>query len=312
MTNSRMTCVACLTAGLTVWVAWAIGGPVAGEVNIDTLHYDHDGVTLEGVLAYDESVSGPRPGVLIVHQWWGRGPQETQRARQLAELGYAAFAVDMYGKGKRTDDPAQAKAWATALYSDREKARDRLGKALSALRDHRSVDPSRVAILGYCFGGAMAFELAYAGAGIDAAISFHGGPMPPMDRDGIESKLLILHGADDPLTPLADMVDLLDTLTANGADAQLHAFGGAQHSFTDPTADEHGIEGVRYDAAADRRSWAQMKLLFAEVWGDLPVRIEPRQAAVPTPDPTGEQDTDLAADDPDDTADPAATQPESE
>jgi len=309
MTNSWMTCVTSLLACLTI--AMAFCGPAAGEVKIDTLHYDHGDVTLEGVLAYDESVSGPRPGVLIVHQWWGRGPQETRRARQLAELGYAAFAIDMYGKGKRTDDPAQAKEWATALYSDRVMARDRLSKALSSLRDHPSVDPSRVAILGYCFGGAMAFELAYAGAGIDAAISFHGGPMPPLERDNIESKLLILHGADDPLTPLPDMVDLVNTLTADGADAQLVAFGGAQHSFTDPTADEHGIDGVRYDATADRRSWAQMKLLFAEVWGDLPVQILPQQADIPTPDPTRDADLDLATDDSADD-DPAATQPDGE
>jgi dienelactone hydrolase len=261
-------------ARLVVLFFACLAASAMAEVKIETVHYEHDNVALEGVLAYDEAVSGPRPGVLIVHQWWGRGPQETKRARQLAEQGYTAFAIDMFGKGKRTDDPAQAQAWSSALYGDRVMARDRLSKALSTLRDHGTVDPSRIAIIGYCFGGTMAFELAYAGAGIEAAVSFHGGPMSPMPRDNAKSKLLILHGTADPLTPLSDMVALADELTVGGADVQLHAFGGAQHSFTDPTADQHGIEGVRYDATAARRAWAQMLLLFEELWGPPPAGMQ--------------------------------------
>ncbi|MEM0914313.1 MAG: dienelactone hydrolase family protein [Planctomycetota bacterium] len=271
-----------LTRPTAFLVAWLVAAAAWGEVKIGTVHYDHDGVALEGVLAYDDAIAGPRPGVLIVHAWWGRGPQETSRARQLAELGYTAMAIDMFGKGKRTEDPAQAGAWAGEMYTDRQLARDRLSAALAVLRDQPTVDPSRIAIIGYCFGGAMAFELAYAGAGIDAAISFHGNPMPPMERDKTDARLLILHGADDPLAPMPEMVSLVEALTNSGSDVQLVAFGGAQHSFTDPTADKHGIEGVRYDATADERSWALMSMLFDELWSQADT---PEPAAAPEPEP---------------------------
>ncbi|MEM6756505.1 MAG: dienelactone hydrolase family protein [Planctomycetota bacterium] len=274
---------------LTTWLAACLVATAAwGEVKIETVRYDHDDSALEGVLAYDDGVAGPRPGVLIVHAWWGRSPQETKVARRLAELGYTAMAIDMFGTGKLTDDPAQAREWATQMYTDRQLARDRLSAALAVLRDQPSVDPSRIAIIGYCFGGAMAFELAYAGAGIDAAVSYHGNPMPPMDRDKPEAKLLILHGANDPLAPMPGIIELVDTLTDTGADVQLAAFGGAQHSFTDPTADTYGIDGVRYDASADQRSWALMRLLFEELWGEPAAPVSP-DAATPDAAPTATQ-----------------------
>lgn len=237
------------------------------QVELETVTYEHDGVTLEGVLAYEDAEVGPRPAVLLVHEWWGRGDHMTRRAKQLAELGYAAFALDMYGQGKLTDDPTQAQTWATTYYTDRDLARARLATGLATLRDQPMVDPSRVAVIGYCFGGTMAFELAYAGLGVDGAVSFHGNPLAPMDGDDLDARLLVLHGGDDPLVPMDTVAGLLDALTQAGADTQVHIFSGAQHSFTNRDADAHGIDGVSYDATADRRSWQQMRLFFDELWG---------------------------------------------
>ncbi|MEO0586768.1 MAG: dienelactone hydrolase family protein, partial [Planctomycetota bacterium] len=212
-------------------------------------------------------LEGPRPAVLLVHEWWGRGDHMTRRATMLAELGYAAFALDMYGQGKLTDDPAQARTWATAFYTDRALARDRAAAGLATLRDQPSVDPSRVAVMGYCFGGTMAFELAYSGAGVDGAVSFHGNPLAPQDGDDADTRLLVLHGGDDPLVPMDAIASLLSALTQAGVDTQVHVFSGAQHSFTSVEADGHGIDGVRYDATADERSWRLMQLFFDELWG---------------------------------------------
>ncbi|MFW6336056.1 MAG: dienelactone hydrolase family protein [Phycisphaeraceae bacterium] len=238
------------------------------EVVEKSIAYTHDGVELEGYYAYDDAVEGPRPGVLVIHQWWGLGDYEKRRARQLAELGYAAFALDMYGKGQFTQSPKQASEWAGTFYQDRALGRSRAAAGLAVLRKQAESDGEKLAAIGYCFGGSMAIELAFSGADIAGAVSFHGNPKQPAEGDAerTQAELLICHGAEDPLAPLKDVVAFTESLDGSGVDWTLAVYSNAVHSFTEEAADEHGIDGVRYDARANDRSWRHMRAFFDALW----------------------------------------------
>ncbi len=238
------------------------------EIVTRSVTYEHQGQTLEGYLAYDDALDGPRPGVLIVHAWWGLGDEAKMRARMLAELGYVAFALDMYGQGKLTDDPQVAGGWAGAFMQDRDQMRRRAAAGLGVLRTRPQVDPDRIAAIGYCFGGTTVMELAYAGVDLDGAVSFHGYPKPPAPGDQIKASLLVLHGADDPITPMTAVDAWVASMIQTRPDWQLVIYGGAVHSFTSRSADARGIEGAAYHADADARSWAQMKLFFDEIFNN--------------------------------------------
>ena len=218
-------------------------------------------------LAWDDAVQGKRPGVLIVHEWTGVGDYVQMRARKLAEMGYVAFAADIYGKGVRPKTPQEAAAQAGNYKKDRKLMRARVLAGLEVLRKNPLCDPKRIAAIGYCFGGTCVLELARSGADIAGVVSFHGGldTPTPEDAKNIKCKVLVLHGGDDPHVPRKDVEAFEDEMRAGGVDWQLVVYGGAVHSFTNPAAGNDKSKGAAYDARADRRSWEAMKAFFAEI-----------------------------------------------
>lgn len=251
-------------------LALVLPGVALAEVTTEAVEYEHDGQTLEGFLAYDDAIEGPRPGVLIVHEWWGHDEYARRRARQLAALGYVAFALDMYGKGKVTEHPKEAGQWAGAVRANIDGWRARARAGLAVLAGHERVDGDRIVAMGYCFGGATALQLAYGGEKLVGVASFHGSLPVPSEEEAaaIEARILICHGGSDAFIGDETIASLRDALEAAGADWQLIVYGGAVHSFTNPAADGHGIEGVAYDEAADRRSWAHFQLFLEEVFAE--------------------------------------------
>lgn len=259
-----------LAAVMMVGLAGSRG--MAGELVEQVIEYEHEGAVLEGFLVYDAEVSvRPLPGVLVVHEWWGLNDFAREQARQLARAGYAAFALDMYGKGKVTDDAEQAAAWAGAFRGpDAALMRTRAAAGLEVLRRQPQVDPDRLAAIGFCFGGTTVLQLAYSGASLRGVVSFHGSLPTASPRDVARTRaaILVLHGAADPHVPDPHVNAFTAALAHSSVDWQLVAFGGALHSFTNPAADERGMPGVGYDAAADRRGRAYMHAFFEELFAD--------------------------------------------
>jgi dienelactone hydrolase len=236
------------------------------EMKTGVVEYRHGDVVLEGYMAYDDAVQGKRPGVLVVHEWMGHNPYVRKRAEQLAKLGYVAFALDMYGKGVRAKDGTEAAALAGKYKGDRKLMRARAGAGLDVLRNHPMVDPRRLAAIGYCFGGTTVLELARGGADLVAVVSFHGGldTPTPEDAKNIKGKVLALHGGDDPFVPTKQVEAFQEEMRNGGVDWQFFTYGGAVHSFTNPEAGNDNSKGAAYNEKADRRSWEDMRVFFAE------------------------------------------------
>ncbi len=234
--------------------------PAAAAVQTAPVNYSVDGVPHVGYAAYDDAIDGPRPGVLVVPEWWGVNDYVKTRARQLAKMGYVAFVADMYGQGKATASADQAGKWASAA---RPHLRERARAALGELRALPRTDAERLAAIGFCFGGTTVLELAYSGANIGGVVSFHGNLTLPSDSDEIRAQILVLHGADDPFVPLTDVQAFVQAMNArDDLDWHLTMFGHAEHAFSNPGADEYGMDGVSYDEAAARRAWDHMQRFF--------------------------------------------------
>ena len=227
-----------------------------------------DGQTiLEAHVAWDDSVSGLRPGVLISHAWSGRSEFEENKAVKLAELGYVGFALDLYGKGVRGKSPEENDALMQPLLKDRVTLQRRMRLALDELRKQTEVDEMRVAAMGFCFGGLCVLDLARTGADVLGVASFHGLFKPPGNTEGnrISAKVLVMHGWEDPMATPDQVVALARELTAMGADWQIHGYGNTMHAFTNPAANDTA-RGTVYDADADRRSWQNLQLFLAEIF----------------------------------------------
>jgi dienelactone hydrolase len=242
--------------------------PAAAAVKTRTVTYEYDGVQLKGFLAWDDVVQGKRPGVLVVHEWWGLNDYARGRARQLAKMGYVAFAPDMYGEGKTTEHPREAGEMATAVRKNVKTWQGRAQAGLKVLQDNENVDPARLAAIGYCFGGSTALQLAYSGADLKAVVTFHAAlPVPDEEQArAIKAKVLVCHGAADKFIPEATAVKFRAALEAAKVDYEMIYFGGAVHSFTVKGADKHGNPGMAYNAEADHRSWQAMRGLFHEAF----------------------------------------------
>lgn len=254
--------LAFVLAGM-IWASQA-----GAAVQTKVIEYKHGDAVLEGYLAWDDAVRGQRPGVLVVHEWTGLTDYVQMRTRKLAGMGYLAFALDMYGKGIRPKTPQAAAAQAGIYKKDRQLMRARAMAGLDVLRSDDRCDPKRVAAIGYCFGGTTVLELARGRADIAGVVSFHGGLDTPSPKDArrIRCKVLALHGANDPFVPPKDVQAFQDEMRAAGADWQLVIYGGAVHSFTNPSAGNDNSKGAAYNAKADRRSWEVMKAFFAEIF----------------------------------------------
>jgi dienelactone hydrolase len=238
------------------------------EIVTESIEYKEGDTTLEGWVAYDDSVKGAKPGVLIVHQWKGLGAYEKMRAEMLAKMGYVAFACDIYGKGIRPTATLDAAAQAGKYKNDRALLRKRVNAGLEMLLKQEGVDKKKVAAIGYCFGGTTVLELARSGADVGGVVSFHGGlgSPTPEDAKNIKGKVLALHGADDPNVPPAEVAGFEKEMRDAKVDWQLVAYGNAVHSFTDKSAGNDNSKGAAYNEKADRRSWEAMKDLFAEIF----------------------------------------------
>lgn len=226
-----------------------------------------DGDTgLEGFLAYDNSNSMPMPAVLISHAWGGRDEFVCDKARKIADLGYAAFAMDMYGKGVLGSGPEENAKLMQPFIDNRGVLQQRMILALDTLKTLGEVDENRVAAMGFCFGGLCVLDLARTGADLKGVISFHGLLVPPGNTRGnkIRAKVLAMHGNDDPMVPIEDVVALRKELTEAGADWQLHSYGNTMHAFTNPVANDPNF-GTVYNAVADRRSWQSMENFLEEL-----------------------------------------------
>jgi dienelactone hydrolase len=232
-----------------------------------TVEYQHDQLILEGFLAWDDTQAGPRPAVAISHTWAGRTEFEEGKAIELARQGYAGFAIDMYGKGVRGSTPEENTALMTPLMQHRDLLQERIAVAITVLRRQAEADPSRVAAIGYCFGGLCVLDLARAGSDINGVASFHGLFGAPGNTQGktISARVLCLHGYDDPMAPPQAMLELAAELTAAGADWQIHAYGNTVHAFTNPAANNADM-GTVYSQAADRRSWAALQNFLGEIF----------------------------------------------
>ena len=246
----------------------AIPSLCLAEIQSRTIPYQHGDVQLEGFLAWDDAKTGKRPGIMVVHEWWGVNEYARDRARQLAALGYAAFAVDMYGKGQVTTHPDQAATWMKQVQADVKVWQARALTGLAVLQSQEMVDPQRLAAIGYCFGGATVLQVAYSGAGVKGVVSFHGAlPMPTgKQAQGAGTKILIAHGNADPFLTEEHVRKFRQTLDAANLDWQMVVYAGARHSFTNPGADAHGIDALKYNRQADARSWKQMQLFFEELF----------------------------------------------
>lgn len=237
-------------------------------MNTRTIEYRQGDTVLEGYLAYDDAGPARKPGIVVVPDWLGVGPHAKGRAERLAQLGYVAFVADVYGKGVRPDNPKDAAATATIYKSDRPLFRERMKAALAELRRQDRTDGKQVAAMGFCFGGTAALELARAGADIKGVVTFHGGldTPTPEDAKNIVAKVLVLHGADDPLVPLEQVTAFENEMRAANVDWQLVKYCNAVHSFTNEGAGSDNSKGFAYNANADRRSWEHMKMFFGEIF----------------------------------------------
>jgi len=252
------------TAALVATAALAFAFPAQARVVAKSIDYEHEGQKLQGYLVWDNAKPGPMPGVLVVHEWWGLNDYTKNRARQLAEMGYIAFAADMFGTGKVTRDVKQAQAWykeATekpGLLASRSKA------GLEVLKKQQGVDTKHLAAIGFCFGGTTVLQLAYSGEPLNGVVTFHGGLVVPDEGQAkaIKTPILILHGAEDTFVKPEAIAAIQKTFDAAKVDWYMVTYAHAVHAFTNPEADSFKIPGIGYNEKAAKRSWEEMGRFF--------------------------------------------------
>lgn len=251
---------------LAALCAVASAVPASALIRTRAIEYKDGDVVLQGWAAWEDGFKDTRPGILVVHEWWGHGPYARKRAEQLAKLGYTAFALDMYGKGVLAKNHEEAGKLAGAFFGDREAMRKRALAGLEQLKKLPFIDANKLGAIGYCFGGTTVLELARAGTNLKGVASFHGNlttPVPAADKP--KASILVLHGADDAsVNP--GVPGFIEEMRKSKADWQLVQYGGAVHSFTVPEAGTDTAKGMAYNKEADRRSWSAMREFFEEAF----------------------------------------------
>jgi dienelactone hydrolase len=240
-------------------------------VKTEEVSYAANGVTMKGYLAYDDKIKDKRPGVLVVHEWWGHNAYARKRARMLAELGYTALAVDMYGDGKQASHPQDAGKFAGEVMQNMAGAKARFTAALDLLRKHGTVDASRIAAIGYCFGGGVVLHMARFGVDLKGVASFHGsyGTQTPAEKGKVKAAVLVCHGAADQFSTAEQVEGLKKEMQNAGVDLQFISYPDAGHSFTNPEADESGKKfniPLAYNKAADEKSWTDLQTFFKKIF----------------------------------------------
>jgi len=255
---------------LILFIALLFALPVEAKIHTEAITYKDGKRTLEGFLAYDDQIVKARPGVLVVHEWMGLDDFVKKRTEQLAELGYVGFAVDMYGKGIRPKTKQEASQLATYYKDNRNMMRSRIRAAFDTLNKNSHVDPGKLAVMGYCFGGTVALELARSGAPLEGTVSFHGelSTPEPKDAKNIKGKVLILHGGSDPFVGPAEVNGFVDEMNAANVNWTMVSYGPALHAFSNPESGNDKKSGSAYNAEADHAAWDTMKRFFTEIFGE--------------------------------------------
>lgn len=236
-------------------------------IDSQEIHYNVNDQKHIGFYAAPENIAPNTPGVIVVHEWWGHNEYVRERAKQLAQLGYAAFALDMYGDGKNTDHPKEAGAFSKKAKEDMALYEQRLKTAIDVLKNQKNVSSTRIAAIGYCFGGAAVLHMARIGFPLKAVASFHGSLASTVKakKGGVLAKVLVLHGENDNFIKNEDITALKDEMKEAGADFKFIAYPGAVHGFSNPGATEKGKKygiNLAYNKEADQKSWNEMKAFF--------------------------------------------------
>ena len=264
MTNSSHKRI---LTGFFVLIALAIPISVMAEIKTETISYKDGAQALQGQLVWDDAQQGKRPGVLVVYEWWGHTQESEERARRVASAGYVAFVPDIYGDGKSTGDPKQAKAWMMGVLGDPALWNRRAQLGLDVLKAESRVDGDNLAVLGSSFGGATALQMAYAGHQVKAAISIASSlPVAPENVTTIKPRILVFHGGADKFVKHEKVDAFQAGLARTDADWEMTTYSDAAHSFATPVADTHGIENMRFNAKADRRAWVATLTLLEETF----------------------------------------------
>jgi dienelactone hydrolase len=247
------------------------GSAVQAAVQGKEVSYQANGTTLKGYIAYDDAIKGKRPGVLVVHEWWGQNEYARKRARMLAELGYTALAVDMYGDGKVADNPDDAGKLATEVSKNMTMAKARFEAGMQLLRKQETVDANEIAAFGYCFGGGVVLNMARMGEDLKGVASFHGGlgTDHPAQPGKIKARIISFSGEADPVIGADKVAAFRKEMESAGANYRVVTYPGAKHAFTNPDADELGKKfnmPIAYNAEADKDSWVQAKVFLREVF----------------------------------------------
>jgi dienelactone hydrolase len=255
----------------TFIVAMALAAPAArAELKTQEIEYKAGDTVLQGYLAYDDAAKGKRPGVLVVHEWWGHNQHARASAERLAKAGYVGFALDMFGKGKVAEHPKDAMAFMEEATKDPAVVVARFNAALELLKTQPQVDPEKVGAVGYCFGGGVILNMARAGADLDAVASFHGSLAPhstPAEKGKMKPRVFVATGGADPMVPKAQVDAFAKEMKAAGVKTTIKTYPKAKHGFTNPDADKHGLPALGYDAAADKKSWTEAMKVFRQVFG---------------------------------------------
>jgi dienelactone hydrolase len=237
-------------------------------IKTEVIEYTDGDTVLEGFLAYDDSKSEPRPGVLVIHDWTGLQDYAKERTKMLAELGYVAFAADIYGKGVRPTDPKECAVMSGSYKNDLPLLRRRVNLGFEQIKKRPEVQPAKIAAIGYCFGGTSVLELARSGAGVNGVVSFHGALATklPAKPGEVKAKVLVCHGDADPFVKPAEVAAFKEEMANAKADVKFIGYPGAVHSFTKKAAGNDPSKGQAYNENADKESWAEMKKFFKEIF----------------------------------------------
>jgi len=250
-----------------LWL-FLLSGSAFAVMQQEEISYKDGDVELKGRLFWDDAFSGKRPGVLVVHEWWGLNDYARLRAEMLAEMGYVALAADMYGDGRNTRRADEAREWMTQVTADTDLWQRRANLALEQLKSHPNVESTKLAAIGYSFGGATVMQLAYSGTDLDGVVSFYGS-LPPATAEQaarVKARVLVAHGDADNFIPAERVQAFKKALSAADVDWEMDIYGGARHGFTNPYADGYGMDGLAYQEHADRRSWLRMLAFFEELF----------------------------------------------
>jgi dienelactone hydrolase len=246
--------------------------PSKAEVKTKTVSYEVKGETMKGFLAYDDQNQDPRPGILVVHEWWGLNDYTRRRARMLAEMGYVAFALDMYGAGKNTSHPKEASAFAKQAMSNMTVAKQRFMAARNLLAKHELTSANQIAAIGYCFGGGVVLQAARSGIPLQSVVSFHGSLASDQraEPDSVKARVLVLHGEKDPMITDQHIADLAAEMALAAPVFEFVSYPDATHGFTNPAADEAAKKydlPIAYNKTADEKSWQKMQSFLRSSFG---------------------------------------------